>query len=355
MKTNYKLIFDKAAWEAEGLEKKPRLLLHACCAPCSSAVLEEVCRAFEVTLFFYNPNIFPEKEFVFRLRELDRLVRETGREEIEIVAPDYCNDEFEAVIKGFEENPEGGERCRRCYRLRLERAVSFAAEQGFDYVTTTLSVSPHKNARWLNEIGMELGEKYGIKYLCSDFKKNDGYKRSCELSREMGLYRQDYCGCVYSKAEAEKRKALRDGREGEKSLEIKTFDYLPQEARDIREEVFIREQGFCEEYDETDKTATHIVLFEKGEAIATCRVFVSEEEGRYILGRLAVKKSFRGKGVGSLTLKGAEEHLQRIGARELVLHSQLQAREFYIKNGYCEYGEVEYEEDCPHIWMRKNL
>ena len=198
-KINYKLLMDEEIKKIKGGTKKPSLLLHACCAPCSSAVLEVLREFFEITVFFYNPNISPEKEFVFRLDELKRLLVQMGMEEIGIVAPEYNNNEFEDVISGLENMPEGGNRCRKCYRLRLEKSVSYAKENGFDYITTTLSVSPHKNAQWLNEIGLEMGDKYGMKYLCSDFKKGEGYKRSCELSREYNLYRQDYCGCIYSK------------------------------------------------------------------------------------------------------------------------------------------------------------
>lgn len=205
MKVNYKCIMEAEIEKIRERQERPKLLLHACCAPCSSAVLEVLCRFFDVTLFFYNPNIFPKQEFDFRLTELGRLIREMGLHEIPIAVPPYNNSEFEAIATGLEDVPEGGERCRKCYRLRQERAVMYAAENGYDYVTTTLSVSPHKNAQWLNEIGLELGEKYGVRYLCSDFKKGEGYKRSCSLSAQYHLYRQNYCGCIYSKRFAEKR------------------------------------------------------------------------------------------------------------------------------------------------------
>lgn len=199
MKVNYKLIMDKEIELAKNAGIKPTLLLHACCAPCSSAVLELLSEVFDITLFFYNPNISPESEFIFRLYELKRLVNEMDLKDIDVVAPKYDNSEFEAIVKGMEDIPEGGARCEKCYRLRLSKSVSYAKEKGFDYVTTTLSISPYKNAQWLNEIGKELAEQYGVKYLLSDFKKGDGYKRSCILSNEYNLYRQNYCGCVYSK------------------------------------------------------------------------------------------------------------------------------------------------------------
>ena len=199
MKVNYKLIMDKEIERIRELGIKPRLLLHVCCAPCSSAVLETLKDIFDITVYFYNPNISPESEFIFRLDELKRLLQEMGLSGMEIVSTPYDSKEFEDIVKGMENLPEGGERCKKCYRLRLEKSVSYARENVFDYVTTTLSISPYKNAGWLNEIGMDLEEKYGVKYLCSDFKKGDGYKRSCQLSEKFGLYRQDYCGCTYSK------------------------------------------------------------------------------------------------------------------------------------------------------------
>ena len=198
MKINYKILMDKEIEYIKMLDKKPKLLLHACCAPCSSAVLENLASVFDITVFFYNLNITPKEEFAFRLEELKRLVPEMDIE-ADVVSPPYDNDEFESVIKGMETLPEGGQRCKVCYRLRIEKSVCFAKENGFDYVTTTLSISPYKNAAWLNEIGQEMGGKYGIKYLVSDFKKGDGYKRSCALSEKYSLYRQNYCGCMYSK------------------------------------------------------------------------------------------------------------------------------------------------------------
>lgn len=198
-KVNYKKIFDDEIKKIKESGRKPTLLLHACCAPCSSAVLEKISEIFDITLFFYNPNISPESEFVFRLEELGKLLEIMKLKDIDIVCPPYNNEEFETIAKGMEDLPEGGARCFKCYRLRLQKSVEYAKENGFDYVTTTLSISPHKNAQWLNSIGVELGEEYGIKYLCSDFKKEEGYKRSCELSRMYDLYRQDYCGCKYSK------------------------------------------------------------------------------------------------------------------------------------------------------------
>ena len=205
MKVNYQKIMENTIAKNVDRGIRPKLLLHCCCAPCSSAVLERLNDFFDITLYFYNPNIYPESEYTFRLDELKRLIGEMPLQKMNVIEPDYDNDEFERIVKGMEDIPEGGARCMACYRLRLDKSVSYASENGFDYVTTTLSVSPHKNATWLNEIGEELGRKYGIEYLVSDFKKQEGYKRSCTLSAEYNLYRQNYCGCVYSKKQAEQR------------------------------------------------------------------------------------------------------------------------------------------------------
>ncbi len=178
---------------------KPRLLLHVCCAPCSSYVLEYLGEHFEITAYYYNPNISPESEYILRLDELKRLVRET-ESGAAVVAGEYEPERFFELAKGREAEPEGGERCALCYRLRLGKSGEYAAANGFDYFTTTLSISPYKNAEKLNTIGGEIAEALGIKYLYSDFKKKNGYKRSIELSREYRLYRQDYCGCVFSAA-----------------------------------------------------------------------------------------------------------------------------------------------------------
>lgn len=184
----------------------PTLLLHVCCAPCSSASLEYLCRHFSVSLLYYNPNISPVEEYEKRMGELRRLVRELPLEHpVEILPCGYRGGDFTEMAKGLEQEPEGGARCMACYRLRLEEAARAAKEHGTEYFTTTLTISPLKNAGAINRIGEELAEKYGVKHLPSDLKKRNGYKRSIELSKEYGLYRQDYCGCVYSKAERDRR------------------------------------------------------------------------------------------------------------------------------------------------------
>ena len=206
MKQNYQLMLDKVIEDNESAGVRPSLLLHACCAPCSSYVLEYLSKHFSITLLFYNPNIFPKEEHDFRLEELHRFIGEAQlSSDIELISCDYEPERFFEIAKGLEKLPEGGERCRRCYELRLSKTAAIASMHNFDYFTTTLSISPYKNAQWLCEIGEAEARAHGVKYLFSDFKKKGGYKRSCELSAKHGLYRQDFCGCVYSKAERDKR------------------------------------------------------------------------------------------------------------------------------------------------------
>lgn len=184
------------------LSGTPRLLLHCCCAPCSSYVLEYLSRFFEITCLFYNPNISPAEEYEKRAEELRRLISEQPHKNpVSIIVEKYNPQDFFAAIKGYEHIKEGGERCFRCYRLRLEMAAKYAKEYNFDYFCSTLSISPLKNARKLNDIGEELSEIYKISHLPNDFKKKGGYKRSIEISAEYDLYRQNYCGCVFSKNE----------------------------------------------------------------------------------------------------------------------------------------------------------
>lgn len=199
-RTNYQKFLDKKLSEIQMNGERPSLLLHACCAPCSSYVIEYLSSYFDITLLYYNPNISPSEEYQKRSEELKRLVEEMeGIKNVRVVSAPYTPEEFYEISKGLERLPEGGERCFKCYRLRLEYSSRYAMENGYDYFTTTLSISPHKNAEVLNCIGGELSEKYGVQYLFSDFKKKNGYKRSTELSVRYGLYRQDYCGCIYSK------------------------------------------------------------------------------------------------------------------------------------------------------------
>lgn len=189
-------------------EEVPSLLLHSCCAPCSSYVLEYLSEYFRITVFYYNPNIYPESEYSMRTAEQQRLIRQMKTKyPVSFLEGTFDPKEFYSAVHGLEQIPEGGARCHACFRLRLEQTARLCARGGYDFFTTTLTISPLKNAGKLNEIGEELAGAYGIRWLPSDFKKRNGYKRSTELSAEYGLYRQDYCGCVFSKREQEARRA----------------------------------------------------------------------------------------------------------------------------------------------------
>ncbi|MGN0481114.1 MAG: epoxyqueuosine reductase QueH [Lachnospiraceae bacterium] len=193
---NYQLELDKII---NGLKDVPRLLLHSCCAPCSSYCIEYLSQYFDVTVFYYNPNISKSEEYQKRVAEQIRLIKTMPtKNKVSYIIEDYEPREFFDAVKGLEHCREGGERCFACYELRLDRTARAAVQGGFDYFSTTLTISPLKNSSRLNEIGLGLQNRYGVKYLVSDFKKRNGYKRSIELSREYNLYRQDYCGCIYS-------------------------------------------------------------------------------------------------------------------------------------------------------------
>ena len=207
-KVNYQAELEKLIKQLP--DRHRRLFLHSCCAPCSSYCLEYLRKYFDVTVFYYNPNISFGEEYRHRVEELKRLVEElnedaAGGNPIELEEGPYEPERFFEAVKGMEDCPEGGERCFVCYELRLREAAKRAAEGGYDFFTTTLTISPLKNAQKLNEIGQRLGEEYGVACLPSDFKKKGGYQRSIELSREHDLYRQDYCGCVFSKKERERQ------------------------------------------------------------------------------------------------------------------------------------------------------
>ncbi len=203
---NYQKELDRLIEKNTAEGSVPTLLLHSCCAPCSSYCLEYLAQYFHITVFYYNPNISPIEEYERRVLEQQRLIEELiVHYPIDFRLGNYDTERFYAMAKGLEKEPEGGSRCFNCYELRLREAAIAAKELDFDYFTTTLSISPHKNAAKLNEIGQAVGNEYGVAYLPSDFKKKNGYKRSIELSNEHHLYRQDYCGCVYSKLEAQSR------------------------------------------------------------------------------------------------------------------------------------------------------
>ena len=185
--------------QMNNIKEGTKLLLHACCAPCSSAVLERLSNFFEITIFYYNPNITEEKEYLKRIEELKKYISLVKyKYPISLIPGNYEPQKFFEMANGLEDEPERGKRCYKCYAMRLEESARIADELGFDYFCTTLTLSPHKNSNWINEIGEDLNNRYNSIYLYSDFKKKNGYKRSIELSREYDLYRQDYCGCVYS-------------------------------------------------------------------------------------------------------------------------------------------------------------
>ena len=201
---NYQVEMEKII---NNLDYTPRLLLHVCCAPCSSYVLSVLAKSFKIDIVYYNPNINTKEEYDKRLDELKRLINTVKYDNpVSITSCTYNNMDFYNAVKGLENEPEGGKRCFACYKLRLEYTAKSAKELGYDYFTTSLSISPYKNATWLNEIGINLENKYGIKYLVADFKKKNGYKTSIELSKKYNLYRQDYCGCIYSKIELKKKR-----------------------------------------------------------------------------------------------------------------------------------------------------
>ena len=203
-KRNYQKELDSLIVDLEKEGNVPKLFLHSCCAPCASYVLEYLSNYFEITVFYYNPNIYPTEEYYERAAEQKRFIEQfPAKHKISYIEGEYDTKRFYDMARGLEKVPEGGERCFKCYELRLRESAMLAKEGGFDYFTTTLSISPLKNADKLNEIGEKLEKEYDIKHLSSDFKKKNGYKRSTELSKEYDLYRQNYCGCVFSKNERE--------------------------------------------------------------------------------------------------------------------------------------------------------
>ncbi len=219
MNKNFYAEFEKQIEDVSKLSKRPKLLLQACCCPCSSHCLEVLEGYFDISVYFYNPNIDEKQEYEKRLEELKRFTREADFAlDVKVIEGDYEPELFYEMAKGRENLPERGERCYDCYKLRLRKTAEYARDRGYDYFSTTLSISPYKNAEWLNEIGMELerkmretsGRAEDVKspiFLFSDFKKKNGYKRSIELSEEYGLYRQDYCGCVFSKRDRDLKKS----------------------------------------------------------------------------------------------------------------------------------------------------
>lgn len=210
---NYQKVLEETINTHKERNEVPTLLLHSCCAPCSSYCLEYLSQYFRITVFYYNPNIYPEEEYFKRVKEQKRFIEELpAKYPIQFVEGSYEKECFYEMAKGLEDCKEGGERCFRCYELRLREAAEMAKKMQMDYFTTTLSISPLKNANKLNEIGDMLEAEYGVKYLNSDFKKKNGYKRSVELSEQYGMYRQYYCGCVFSKKQRDEEIAAKENR-----------------------------------------------------------------------------------------------------------------------------------------------
>lgn len=196
MSVNFDIFMEKQISGIDTSKNKPTLLLHSCCAPCFTGCIERLTSAFDVTVFYYNPNVDTIKEFELRRDEQMRICNVFG---VKFIDEGFNSQDFFSLVKGYENLPEGGDRCSICFRLRLEKTVELAQKKAFEYFATTLTLSPLKNAEKINSIGIELQEKYGVMYLRSDFKKRGGYQRSIELSKAYGLYRQNYCGCVFSK------------------------------------------------------------------------------------------------------------------------------------------------------------
>lgn len=215
-KVNYQLKMEEIIKENCSTDRVPKLLLHSCCAPCSSYCLETLAKYFSITVYYDNPNIYPEEEYWMRVKEQQRFIREfPAAHTILFAEGDYDPQRFYDMARGMEEVKEGGIRCRKCYELRLRDTAEYAAAHDFDFFTTTLSISPMKNAAWLNEIGEQLEKEYHVAYLYSDFKKKNGYKRSTEISKEYHMYRQYYCGCVYSKNQRDREIAQKQQSESE--------------------------------------------------------------------------------------------------------------------------------------------
>ncbi|MDO5688752.1 MAG: epoxyqueuosine reductase QueH [Tissierellia bacterium] len=204
MKVNYQNKMEEILGYVQTQNKVFKLLLHSCCGPCSTYVLEYLSEYFEILLLYFNPNIYPSEEYFFREREQRELIQRLDpKHPIHMLSVRYQPEEYYDAVRGLEDTPEGGSRCEVCFRLRLTEAAKAAQSEGAEYFTTTLSISPHKNAQLLNRLGEEIGEEYGIQYLYSDFKKKGGFLRSVQLTEQLGMYRQDYCGCEFSKRRLE--------------------------------------------------------------------------------------------------------------------------------------------------------
>ncbi len=238
---NYQTKLDEIIENISKEDKVPKLLLHACCAPCSTYCIEYLSNYFDITIYYYNPNIEPESEFEKRANEMKKFISTfKAKNPVKCIIEHYDSKEFEDAVKGYEDEPEGSYRCYICYRLRMAAAADYAKDHDFDYFTTTLSISPYKNSNKLNEIGIDLEKEIGVKYLYGDFKKKNGYKRSIELSKDYNLYRQDYCGCKYSKLARDKREILKEEKAAvikEEEIEKEIFKEKIPEQKEIRDNI----------------------------------------------------------------------------------------------------------------------
>lgn len=257
IKINYQKELDKIIDNIDE-NKIEKLLLHSCCGPCSSYVLEYLSKYFEITVFYYNPNIYPSEEYFYRVEEQKKIIELTkSNNPIHMIEGKYDVEKFHKMAEGLEDIPEGGIRCHKCYEMRLREAAQIAKKGGFDYFTTTLSISPHKNSQVLNKIGEKVAKEEGVKHLPSDFKKNNGYKRSCEITKEFGMYRQDYCGCEFSKNEAEERE-LRKKKSDLRKKAKEISNSLDEEYMKFADEKIIEKLISSEEYKKAYNIFTYI-------------------------------------------------------------------------------------------------
>jgi len=258
LKKNYQLELDKLINKIEGNNRVPSLMLHSCCGPCSSYVLEYLSEFFSITVFYYNPNIYPSEEYWYRVNEQQKIIDLTNaKNPIKMITGRYDTERFYNMARGMEDVKEGGSRCHRCYEMRLRETAEMAKKEGFDYFTTTLTISPHKDSQVLNKIAEDIANQIGIESLPSDFKKKGGYKRSCEITREHGLYRQDYCGCVYSKKEMEERNLARDKKNLREHVK-EVSDKLDREYMRVSEDIIFEKIFNSKEYKEANRIFTYV-------------------------------------------------------------------------------------------------
>lgn len=330
---NYQSELDKII---QGLgSTAPSLLLHTCCAPCSSYCIEYLSNYFKITVLYYNPNIYPESEYIYRKSEQIRLIGEMKTKyPVSFIDCDFESDKFYSAVKGLENCREGGERCFVCYRLRLEKAARIASEKGFDYFTTSLTISPLKNAKKINEIGEELATEYHVKFLPSDFKKKEGYKRSIILSKEFNLYRQNYCGCVFSKGKTEKQEIIERLKPEDYSKCSNIWDMSKQPLAEKWKEEIISENRIVYVYKINGEfIGEGALVFDTGDpdyTIPNQRIYVS---------RMIVKKENRNCGIGSKILAFLIEQAKEMGYSQMTIgvdKDNKNALHMYRKFGFTE-------------------